>query len=171
VLPDNYVVVHPGASAPARTLSIRQWCDVVAELVALNLTPVVTGRSIEDPNGDVRRAGGDAVVDLMGRTDLPALAGVIAGARAVCVGNTGAMHLAAAVGTPTVVAHAPTVPLERWRPWRVPHRVLGDQHVACRRCHKTVCPLPIQTCLSDVTGRDVVSALGELGALEKELTG
>jgi ADP-heptose:LPS heptosyltransferase len=106
----------------------------------------------------------------MGRTDLPALAGVLAGARGVCVGNTGVMHLAAAVGTPTVVAYAPTVPLERWRPWRVAHRVVGNQRVPCARCHKTVCPLPVQTCLASVIGRDVVGALGELGAIEKELT-
>ena len=69
------------------------------------------------------------------------------------------MHLAAAVGTPVVAIFAPTVPLERWRPWRVPHVVLGDQSVPCAGCRSRVCPLDEQVCLSGVSGGDVVSAL------------
>ena len=59
------------------------------------------------------------------------LAGVLSGASAVVVGNTGPAHLAAAVGTPVVSIFAPVVPLERWRPWGVPSVVLGDQLAEC----------------------------------------
>ena len=53
---------------------------------------------------------------------------MLAGAAAVVVGNTGAAHLAAAVGTPVVSLFAPVVPADRWAPYRVPHVLLGDQH-------------------------------------------
>jgi ADP-heptose:LPS heptosyltransferase len=167
----EYVVVHPGASAPARTLSVGQWCDVVRRLDAVGITTVLTGESWEDPAGAIRAAAGERAVDLMGKTDLGTLATVVANARAVCVGNTGVMHVAAAVGTPTVVVHPPTVPLQRWRPWRVAHHVLGIQDVPCAHCRHRVCPLPVQRCVADVDGDAVVSALEELGAIDAELVG
>ena len=102
------------------------------------------------------------MIDLGGRLTLRQLGTVLAGADAVVCGNTGPMHLAAAVGTPVVAAFAPTVPLARWRPWRVPHVVLGDQDVPCAGCRSRVCPLDEQVCLASVTGADVVAALDRL---------
>jgi len=161
-LPHEYVVIHPGSSAPSRSLATDAWVDVVSTLARDNVHVVVTGAEGEDPTGDIRRAGGDLVIDLIGRTTLSALGQVISGARAICVGNTGAMHLAAAVNTPVVAIMPPTVPLERWRPWMVPHQILGDQHIECRCCYQRVCPLPRQECLSGVTGESVVTALHSL---------
>jgi ADP-heptose:LPS heptosyltransferase len=155
----DYVVVHPGASVPARTLPASVWGDVVAALVAAGHRVVVTGTAGEGPS---LPALDGALVDLVGRTDAGALARVLAGARAVCVGNTGAMHLAAAVGTPVCAVFAPTVPLQRWRPWGVPHVVLGDQEVECRSCRARTCPLAQQRCVAEVTPEAVVDAVGTL---------
>jgi heptosyltransferase III len=99
-----------------------------------------------------------------GRTDLGELAEVLAGASAVVVGNTGPAHLAAAVGTPVVSIFPPTVPAERWRPWGVPHLLLGDQHVACAGCRARVCPIAGQPCLSGVRPAEVVAAVEHLTA-------
>ena len=78
--------------------------------------------------------------DLGGATSLAELAGVLAGAEAVVVGNTGPAHLAAAVGTPVVSLFAPTVPAARWRPWGVPHELLLVD-VPCAGCRARVCPV------------------------------
>jgi ADP-heptose:LPS heptosyltransferase len=80
----------------------------------------------------------------------------------VVTGNTGPLHLAAAVGTPVVAVFPPTVALERWRPWRVPHLVLGEQEVPCAGCRSRTCPLPRQTCLDEVTPAAVVAAVDRL---------
>ena len=90
------------------------------------------------------------------------LAGVLAGADAVVVGNTGPAHLAAAVGTPVVSLFAPTVPYGRWGPYRVPHVRLGDAEAPCRDTRATVCPVPGHPCLSDVTPAAVLAAVGRL---------
>src|SRR3954468_5389224 len=158
-LPERYVVIHPGSSVPSRTLGSAAWQQVVRTLVKEDIDVVLTGTKGEDQTGVIRRAGGDRVTDLIGRTTLAALGRVIGGARGICVGNTGAMHLAAAVNTPVVAIMPPTVPTNRWRPWQVPHRILGDQQIGCRCCYKRVCPLPRQECLSAVTGESVVAAL------------
>ena len=88
--------------------------------------------------------------------------GMIADARALVVGNTGPAHLASAVGTPVVSLFAPTVPAARWRPWRVAHRLLGDQAIACAGCRARVCPIPGQPCLAGVGVRDVLRAIASL---------
>jgi len=105
-----------------------------------------------------------AVVDLGGGTDLAGLAGVLQRADAVVVGNTGPAHLAAAVGTPVVSLFAPTVPVERWRPWRVPHVVLGDPGAACAGTRARSCPVPGHPCLDGVPAEDVVAAVRALAA-------
>jgi ADP-heptose:LPS heptosyltransferase len=72
------------------------------------------------------------------------------------------MHLAAAVARPVVAAFAATVPRERWRPWGVPHVVLGDDTVTCRHCRHVTCPLPVQHCLAGVDADAVLEAVGTL---------
>ncbi len=106
-------------------------------------------------------AGGDGI-DLGGRTSFAQLAGVLATASAVVVGNTGPAHLAAAVGTPVVSLFAPVVPASRWAPYRVPHELLGEQDAPCRDSRARVCPVPGHPCLDSVTARDVVPAVERL---------
>jgi ADP-heptose:LPS heptosyltransferase len=157
-----YVVVHPGATAPARTLAPLQWRGVARRVAASGRTVVVTGVPAEAGVTTLVAGRRRGVLDLTGRLDFRQLAAVVGGARALVTGNTGPAHLAAAVGTPVVLAFPPTVPLSRWAPWRVPHEVLGDQDVACAGCRSRVCPLADQRCVSDVTGADVVAALERL---------
>jgi ADP-heptose:LPS heptosyltransferase len=158
----GYVVVHPGASVPARTLRVGQWREVVRTVAASGRTVAVTGGIEEVRLTEAVLGEPPGVIDLGGRLTLRQLGTVLAGADAIVCGNTGPMHLAAAVGTPVVTAFAPTVPVDRWRPWRVPHVVLGDQAVPCAGCRSRVCPLDEQVCLSSVTGADAVAALDAL---------
>jgi ADP-heptose:LPS heptosyltransferase len=102
------------------------------------------------------------VADLGGRLDLAALAEVLAGADAVVVGNTGPAHLAAAVGTPVVSLFAPVVPAARWRPWKVPHVLLGRQDATCAGSRARTCPVPGHPCLNEVTVEQVVAAVERL---------
>ncbi len=162
-----YVVVHPGASVPARAWSPEKNADLVDALLATGRMVVVTGGPGEDPlTGAVARGPRPDVVDLGGRTDLATLAAVLAGADVVVAPNTGPAHLAAAVGTPVVSLFAPTVPAARWRPWGVPHVLLGDQEIVCAGCRAKTCPVPGHPCLEAVPVDDVVAAVA---ALERSL--
>jgi ADP-heptose:LPS heptosyltransferase len=156
------LVVHPGASAPARTLPASRWRAIVDLLADQGRSVSVTG-SEEEARLTASVAGmHPRVTDLGGRTDLRRLARLLAGAGAVVCGNTGPLHLAAAVGTPVVAVFPPTVALERWRPWRVPHVVLGDQDVVCAGCRSRACPLPRQPCLDEVSPAAVAAAVDRL---------
>jgi ADP-heptose:LPS heptosyltransferase len=155
--PEPYVVLHPGASVPARAWSPQRCAQAVRELAAAGHRVVVTGGGGER-DLTARVAGTDGL-DLGGRTGAAELAGVLAGARAVVTGNTGPAHLAAAVGTPVVSLFAPVVPAERWRPPGVPHVLLGDQSAPCAGSRARNCPVPGHPCLESVTAHDVLAAV------------
>ena len=159
-----YVVVHPGASVPARTLAPGRWRAVVSELARAGRRVVLTGGRKEVGLTSAVRGEQPDVIDLGGQLTLRQLGTLLAGADALACGNTGPMHLAAAVGTPVAAVFAPTVPLARWRPWRVPHVVLGDQGVACAGCRSRTCPLDEQACLAGVSPASVVAAVDRLTA-------
>lgn len=157
-LPDRgYVVVHPGASVTARSWPADRHAESVEQLVAQGWPVVVTGGP--DEQALTAMVAGSRGVDLGGRLDLARLARVLARAAAVVVGNTGPAHLAAAVGTPVVALYAPTVPASRWRPWMVPHVLLGDQNIACAGCRARECPVPGHPCLDAVSPTEVVDAV------------
>lgn len=153
---ERYVVVHPGASVPARAWAPERNAELVE---ALPGRVVVTGSPTE--RSLTAFVAGDRGIDLGGRTSFAELAGVIAGADAIVVGNTGPAHMAAAVGTPVVSLFAPTVPAVRWRPWRVPHELLYVD-VPCAGCRARVCPVAGHPCLGGVTVDEVVAAVGRL---------
>ncbi|MEU6479933.1 glycosyltransferase family 9 protein [Streptomyces sp. NPDC047017] len=155
--PDPYVVLHPGASVPARAWSPRRCARAVAELAAAGHRVVVTGGPGEKDL--TAYVAGEDGLDLGGRTGAPELAGVLAGARAAVTGNTGPAHLAAAVGTPVVSLFAPVVPAERWRPYGVPYVLLGDQDAPCAGSRARTCPVPGHPCLESVTATDVLAAV------------
>jgi ADP-heptose:LPS heptosyltransferase len=156
----GYVVVHPGASAPAREWPVQHCAQAVGALAAAGHRVLVTGSASE--RHLTARVAGEAGVDLGGRTDLPALAAVLDGACVVVAGNTGPAHLAAAVGTPVVSLFAPVVPAARWAPYGVPTVLLGDQHAPCRDTRARHCPVPGHPCLSSVHPAHVVDAVRAL---------
>jgi ADP-heptose:LPS heptosyltransferase len=155
-----YVVVHPGASAPARAWSPERCAEAVSLLADAGHRVVVTGGP--DETGLTRHVSGGTAVDLGGRTDPHTLAGVLRLADVVVSGNTGPAHLAAAVGTPVVSLFAPVVPAERWAPYGVPSVILGDQRAPCADSRARNCPVPGHPCLEEVTGQDVVRAVQKL---------
>lgn len=155
-----YVVVHPGADAPARSWGVERNAEAVTLLADAGHRVVVTGGPEE--TALTQQVSGDVAVDLGGRTDARRLAGVLGAADVVVSGNTGPAHLAAALRTPVVSLFAPVVPASRWAPYGVPVVLLGDQRAPCADTRARTCPVPGHPCLHGVTAADVVSAVHKL---------
>jgi ADP-heptose:LPS heptosyltransferase len=147
---------------PARGLPTEAAVDTVARLVADGWRVVVTGTTAEREIAEAVAAGRASVEVIAGGTTFEEYAAVISGAAAVVCGNTAAAHVAAAVGTPVIEAFAPVVPAHRWRPWHVPHRLLGTVDIGCAGCRARVCPLPGQPCLDPFTADAVARELRAL---------
>jgi HAD superfamily hydrolase (TIGR01662 family) len=156
----DYVVVHPGASVPARSCPPATMRGIVEALAGAGHDVLVTGGP--DERELAAEVAGTVAADA-GPTSLAELAGLLAGAACVVTGNTGPAHLAAAVGTPVVSLYAPTVPFGQWGPYRVPHVRLGDATAACRDTRAARCPVPGHPCLSRIEPAEVVAAVRLLG--------
>lgn len=159
--PERYVVVHPSASVPSRSISPALAAGIARRLGERHQV-VLTGTTADERITAAIAAAAPGAVDLAGRTCFAGLADVLRGADVLVTGNTGPAHLAAAVGTPVVSVFAPTVDPDRWRPWRVPHVLLGDLEVGCAGCRARSCPLPGQPCTSAIDAEDVAEAVETL---------
>jgi ADP-heptose:LPS heptosyltransferase len=156
----RYVVLHPGASVPARAWPAERCAQAVEALADAGWRVLVTGGPGE--RALTAAVAGTRGVDLGGDTSLAEMAALLDGAAAVVVGNTGPAHLAAAVGTPVVSLFAPVVPAVRWAPYGVPTVLLGDQSAPCRDTRARECPVPGHPCLTSVSPADVVAAVEKL---------
>ncbi len=101
-------------------------------------------------------------VNLIGRTDLRLLAGVLARCGAFVSNDSGAMHLAAAIGVPVVAIFGPTD--DRVTAPLGDHDVLVHQ-VFCRPCMLRDCPID-HRCMRGITAAAVFEAV--VGRLEHE---
>ncbi|GAA2518422.1 HAD-IIIA family hydrolase [Pilimelia columellifera] len=157
----SFVVVHPGASVPARACSPARCAPMVAALARAGHTVVVTGGP--DERALTASVADRHAMDLGGRLSLAGLAALLAAADIVVVGNTGPAHLAAAVGAPVVSLFAATVPFGQWSPYRVPTARLGDAMASCRNSRALNCPTPAHHCLDQIEPTAVMEAVATLG--------
>lgn len=101
-------------------------------------------------------------VDLTGQLNLKELGALIARARLFVGVDSAPMHIAAAVGTPTVALFGPSRELE-WGPWGVPHRVVVSDHHPCRPCGLDGCGGgKISECLTTIPVERVLTTCTEL---------
>lgn len=98
---------------------------------------------------------GTAFVNLIGRTDLRQLAGILARCSAFVCNDSGAMHLAAAVGVPVTAIFGPTD--ERVTAPLGDHDVIL-QKVFCRPCMLRDCPID-HRCMKRISPDQVVTSV------------
>ena len=152
------LVLAPGARyGPAKRWPIERFA-AVARAWTRGRAVIVGGKEDAAEGAALASRLGEAGLDLSGRTDLPALAGVLSRAAAVVSNDSGVAHLAAALGRPTVVVFGSTDP--RWTAPRGPSvRVIWDR-VACSPCFRRTCPyVDAYACLRIIGPEQVVAEL------------
>jgi heptosyltransferase-2 len=152
-----------GLAPGAAKGSAKQWPperfaaagDVLAE--ELGARAVLLGSPADsDAAGAVARAMKGPSIDLCGRTDLRAFAGVVSCLTALLANDSGAMHLGAALGVPTVGIFGPTNPDETKAVGRKAGFVRGVAE--CSPCRHAVCPID-HRCMTSVSPKSAVEAL------------
>ncbi|HEY0444671.1 MAG TPA: glycosyltransferase family 9 protein [Candidatus Limnocylindrales bacterium] len=124
VLGRPYVVLHPGASTPARRWPATAFAEVGDALADAGYGIVLSGTEPERAVTAAVAAGMRApALDLAGVTGLDALAVIVRNASLLVSNDTGVSHLAAALRIPSVVVFRDSS-VERWAPLdRQLHRV------------------------------------------------
>jgi lipopolysaccharide heptosyltransferase II len=167
----SLVVIHAGAGAPLKSWPTERWAAVAQRLRApTGVDIVLTGGPGERALAEQITARLDPPLpNLAGETTLGQLGALFAAADLVIGGDSGPLHLAAAVGTPTLRLYGPTDVAE-FGPWPP-----GDQHVAlaaglaCQPCRALVGPpcgaVELPPCLLAIDVESVVNAA--LGILHR----
>jgi heptosyltransferase-1 len=150
-------VLHPGARWASKLWPAASWARLAEWLLDQGFQVAITG-SHEDQElaASLTQQSQAPILNLAGATSLPQLAGILRKTRLAVTTDTGAMHLAAALGTPVVALFGPTAP---WRtgPFGVGHQVVRLE-LPCSPCFKRQCSEP--RCLADLTP-EVVNAACE----------
>jgi len=163
------VGVHASGGRPVKQWEPGRFGEVAARLARLHAaTIVLTGTEGDRALVDAVKAGLPAevsVMDLTGRLDVVDLAAVLERLDLFVTGDTGPMHLAAAVGTPIVAIFGPS-DHARWGPLTPSARILTTE-LWCRPCNRIRLPPERCTgvtpdCLVGIEVEDVCRAAGEL---------
>ncbi len=142
------VVLHPRARWPSKLWVPESWAHLADWLSRTHgLKVILTGSAADrELAAQITAQMEEEAVNLVGRTSLGELAGILEQACLAVTTDTGPMHLAAALGTRVVALFGPTAP---WRtgPFGVGHEIvrLG---LDCSPCFKRHCPEP--RCLTDL---------------------
>jgi ADP-heptose:LPS heptosyltransferase len=137
----SYVCIHAGAQLPSRRWPVERYAEVANRLAARGLTVVLTGTANEaELVAALAAAVHYPVVNLAGRTTLWTLGALIAGAKQLLCNDTGVSHVAAALGTPSVVVSSGG-DVARWAPLDAARHQVLWQSMSCRPCSHAVCPI------------------------------
>jgi len=105
-----------GASTPVKTLSPERWASLALALRGAGCEPVLIGGKQERPLAESIVAEVPCI-DMVGKTPLSVLPAIIAECGVVVGGDTGATHLAAALGVPVVGLYGATDPARSGADW------------------------------------------------------
>jgi heptosyltransferase II len=149
----------PGAAyGHAKRWPPERVAQVIARLGSRGVTCVMVGAGGDRDAGreiESTLPAGCRVVNLIGRTDLRLLTGLLASCHAFVSNDSGAMHLAAAVGVPVAAIFGPTD--ERVTAPLGEHDVIVHQ-VFCRPCMLRDCPID-HRCMRRVSADTVFDAV------------
>jgi heptosyltransferase II len=154
------VALAPGAVGPSKRWTY--YPELARELTALGIDVWVVGGPGERAlAGEIMAKGGPRIFDLTG-PDLRDGILALAAASLVISNDSGLLHVAAAIGTPTVGIFGPTSPFH-WAPLNGLEAVVQrDVNLPCQPCHKPICRANDHRCMTDITAQRVIKIARDL---------
>ena len=153
----RYALLNPGAAWRNKRWPASRLAAVAGSLRDRHrVASLVIWGPGEEPLAQDVVAAADGAATLSPPTSIADLVALARGAVLMVSGDTGPLHLAAAVGTPIVGIYGPTRP-SRNGPWS-PHDITVTRDAACRCHHLRTCKVE-PMCLLDIQVDEVLSAV------------
>lgn len=153
---DRYVWMHLGGGWETKQLPSETWAAIANGLAMSGITPIL-GWGNESERQIAQWVGNKVKSSFLpeSRLEISSLCGVLFRAKAVAGADTGVIHLAAALGVPTVSFWGPSAS------WRSGPLGNTDQHIesspACGPCFKRTCNQFI--CMDMISADDILAAI------------
>jgi len=153
--------VHPGASCET-----QRWpSEYYAQLGSLLLREKRQGLIVFGGPEDRERV--DAIAEQIGEPvltcvteDIRRFSALVSYCKILVCNNSGPLHVACALGVPTVSVMGPTVK-ERWMPRGKRHRVLRANGLPCIGCNGASCRIGTHECMRTIIPEQVMAAIAE----------
>jgi heptosyltransferase-2 len=157
-VPERFVAVAPGAVyGPAKAWPVDSYRELGRSLRDRTGLPVlVLGIAEEQALGEQVRAGAEGILNWCGATDLPGLIAVLSRAALLVSNDSGAMHVAAALGRPQVAIFGSTSPV--WTGPLGPQATVLIRRLPCAPCYARTCRYGHYDCLRAVKVEEVLEA-------------
>jgi heptosyltransferase-2 len=158
--------IAPGAAfGSAKRWPPASFADLAAGLAEDGVATVMVGAVADrataaEVTHDLR--GRATLIDVVGQTDIPTLAGVLANCRALMANDSGALHLGAAIGLSVTAAFGPTderlsAPRSHQSPVSSPQPVVLTHRTWCSPCGLRECPLD-HACMTGIPAAAALAA-------------
>ncbi len=153
----GYALINPGAAWPNKRWPPGRFGAVAAMMRDRHgLSSVVLWGPGEEGLASAVVAASAGAAAVAPPTNIPDLFALAQGARLLVSGDTGPLHIGAAVGTPIVALFGPTLP-ERNGPWSSADRVIS-RNAGCvchyeRRCRRR------EPCIDEITVDEVMATI------------
>jgi predicted lipopolysaccharide heptosyltransferase III len=160
----SMVIFQPGARYWFKAWPPERFAELADRLTAQYGCQVLIGGSDQDVDlaQQIRQMAKSSLVIMAGRTTIKQFAAIVKRSALFVGSDSGAMHIAAAVGTPTVALFGPSNPAE-WGPRGGPVEVLYKE-IDCRSCFHPTCERGEQNCMRLISVDEVtLAAAGLMG--------
>jgi len=154
--PEGYALINPGAAWPNKRWPPQRFGALAAEIrERIGVRSLVLWGPGEEGVASLVVSSSRGAAELSPRTNIVDIFAIARRAKLMVSGDTGPLHIAAAVGTPVVALFGPTFS-ERNGPWSSDDITISRAARCC--CHyERKCRLP-QPCINDIAVDEVVSA-------------
>jgi heptosyltransferase-2 len=147
----------PGAVGPSKRWPASYYAEAARRLVDEGFSVWVVGGPGETALAAEIGAGSDRIHDLTG-ADLRTAILALAAADVAVSNDSGLLHVAAALGTPSIGIFGPTSPWH-WAPLNPLAAVIETTTtVTCRPCHKPTCRYGHHRCMREIPAERIVAA-------------
>jgi heptosyltransferase I len=153
-LPSEYAVFAPSAGTLVKRWPAANYGYLAAKLPIPAI--IVGGKSDVALADEIASLSQGRAISLAGKTHLKELVAVIKGARFLVTGDSGPMHIAAALNVPVFAVFGPTNPV-RTGPYGKIHTIIRSD-LPCSPCYKRK-PCDDWRCMSGIRVEDVLSRI------------
>lgn len=168
-LKKDYIVLAPSNSHHNASSAINHrawpmphWLTLIQQLSKTSRQVVLIGGKNEDKHFAQLNPLPDKVISLVGKTKLPDLIGLIAGAALLVSTDTGPSHIAAAVNTPVYALIGPT-DFKRTGPYKTVNNTIKilSANLPCSPCYHTPALSQCQDnqCMKNIAPETVLAAI------------
>ena len=146
---------------PTKNWPVEYMAELCDKLAAKNIRTFVTGVEKDRAKGrDLLALAKSKPTSFIGKTDILQLAALIKHCKVFITPDSAPLHVAAAMGVPTIALFGPTESIRHVPPAK--NIFIFEKKPACAPCYSSTCKVTTHVCMRDISVTDVLSKIKQM---------